>query len=160
MYILHLYSAMRLTPFSLHVFVKDVRDTKIVQLAKKCRQLNVSLQHEKSKNVKLAVEMQSLEDKLLLKERRPNSADSESGGRGLGSEEPREAVSVLKVELSQSKAAVQMLQKQADALRAKLAAAQGESKKLKTVLIKEVGAGVELSEYAYVAIVSSSYCRF
>ena len=76
---------------------------------------------------------------------RPNSADSESGGRGLGREKGKSSAE-LSVELSEMKSELRSTQKQLDGVRAKLSSSNAESKKLKSVLVKELGSSVDLNE--------------
>lgn len=123
----------------------DFRDTKIVHLAKKCRNLTVLLNKERALKEKAGKELSTIQDELdrtkrelelvstpaaRAQARKSAASDREEDGT------PRKD---LKKELAQA-------QKQVDEWRKKAQASQEEAKKLNRVLAKELGDGVTLDQ--------------
>jgi len=122
----------------------DHRDSKIVSLAKKARNLTVLLNKEKAENDKFREEIASLHsvnDKLTmeLEVSRINRGGSSSGSRDIKNDDSENDVTTLKKELSSANKAL-------EEMRRKLVQAKDETKTLKATLSKELGDGVTLEE--------------
>lgn len=123
----------------------DFRDTKIVHLAKKCRNLTVIVNKERSLKEKFEKKASILQDELDRTKRELDlvstpaaraAARKGTGSKECGDDTPNRE---LKKELAQSV-------KQVDEWRKKALAAQDETKKLTRALAKEVGEGVTIDQ--------------
>ena len=106
----------------------DMRDAKIVSLAKKVRHLTLALEHEKSKYSKLSKEKSVNSHKKVVKHHVEKPACSP--------QKPNQ-IDILKGK-------VEELQERADSMRRRLEHSKTEVKRLKFVLQKEIGDNAEL----------------
>lgn len=117
----------------------DYRDTKIVDLAKKCRRLQVALNKERANETITSAKLQELtvQNEQLLQDLAAISKSKRS------SEQPLTASAE---ELEQLQRELSVVNKQLDEWKKRATAAQEEVKKLQRVLIKEVGEGTSAAQ--------------
>ena len=113
----------------------DYRDTKIVELAKKCRRLQVALNKERANEISNQSKIAEL---LLMNEQLSSAAKTSSPGKRRGkdsSEEKEEGFGALQKELSITSRALEESRRKYQTL-------LEDFKKQQRVLLKEVGEGV------------------
>lgn len=120
----------------------DYRDSKIVQLAKKCRKLTVALNKERGQGAGSKQFVNDLKKKCEDLQNQLNMVASPAA-RAAAQREQKESKDDLSRDMQRE---LQQAQKQVDEWRKKCSQSQEEVKKLQRILTKELGEGVTIEE--------------